>query len=309
MGTINVKSIPPDAEDIPILDADGYYVGTEVEAALDEVGLLKAPLASPTFTGAVIVPSATAATHAARKESVDLKVSRAGDTMAGALTLASDPTGSLDAATKQYVDTYGLGGDPASSASSVSIADADSYYVGTEVEAALQEVGLLKAPLASPTFTGSVIVPAADAATEAAQVSAIDATTGRLAIGGVELGDTGWRDVTDDCTATLTAGAVHIKRQGSRVYIKLTSDARLADTSTYYVLPSGFVPDNDYHFGSFGATRPANLDKITFQRLRNASLSTVQVPAPYDATAYYVNHTVDVPCSRAWPSSLPGTAA
>lgn len=41
----------------------------------------------------------------AAKTSVDGKVSKAGDTMTGPLTLAADPTASMQAATKQYVDS------------------------------------------------------------------------------------------------------------------------------------------------------------------------------------------------------------
>lgn len=35
------------------------------------------------------------------------RVLRSGDTMQGTLTLAQDPVGSFDAATKQYVDAHG----------------------------------------------------------------------------------------------------------------------------------------------------------------------------------------------------------
>jgi hypothetical protein len=76
-------------------------------------------------------------------------------------------------------------GPDAQAATEVSITDAGGYYTGTNVETALAEVGVdiaaleaadaLRAPIANPTFTGNVIVPDADAATEAMNRQTSDA--------------------------------------------------------------------------------------------------------------------------------------
>jgi hypothetical protein len=62
-------------------------------------------------------------------------VSRGGDTMTGALTLAADPSGALDAATKQYVDNLASGLKPkasvrAASTANVNIASAPASLDG-----------------------------------------------------------------------------------------------------------------------------------------------------------------------------------
>lgn len=66
------------------------------------------------------------------------------------------------------------------SATNISITDTGAFYVGSEVEAALQEVGAflaLKAPLASPSLTGSPTAPtqtASDNSTKIATTAYVD---------------------------------------------------------------------------------------------------------------------------------------
>lgn len=83
---------------------------------------------SAAMTAELLLANSTPSTAlaAASKGYVDTKVSKAGDTMTGALTLAADPVSALQPATKQYVDA----------------ADA------------------LKANLAGATFTGAVTLSA-----------------------------------------------------------------------------------------------------------------------------------------------------
>lgn len=72
---------------------------------------LKAPLASPAFTGNPTAPTpaqndndTTIATTAFVANAAQSKVAKAGDTMTGPLILNADPSSGLGAATKQYVD-------------------------------------------------------------------------------------------------------------------------------------------------------------------------------------------------------------
>jgi hypothetical protein len=90
----------------------------ELEALLG----LKAPLASPAFTGVPTVPTAangTNSTQAASAAFVQQEltntlltyVPKSGATMTGLLTLSADPSSALHAATKQYVDSVAAGLD------------------------------------------------------------------------------------------------------------------------------------------------------------------------------------------------------
>ena len=96
----------------------GKPVSTATQTALD----LKADLAGPTFTGTVVLPSTTSigdvsATELGYLDGVTSSVQTqltarlplAGGTMTGALTLSADPSASLHAATKQYVDNTASG--------------------------------------------------------------------------------------------------------------------------------------------------------------------------------------------------------
>lgn len=107
---------------------------------------LKAPLASPTFTGTVTVPAPSGNTDASTKGYVDtglaLKAPLASPTFTGTVTVPT-PSNSTDASTKGYVDT-GLSA---------------------------------KAPLASPTFTGTVTVPTPSSDTDAATKNYVDVTS------------------------------------------------------------------------------------------------------------------------------------
>lgn len=98
-------------------DAD-KPVSTAQQTALN----LKADLAGPTFTGTVVLPSTTSIGDVSSTElgylndvtsaiqtQLNDKLSKTGGTMTGALTLSADPSASLHAATKQYVDNTASG--------------------------------------------------------------------------------------------------------------------------------------------------------------------------------------------------------
>ena len=153
-----------------------------------------------------------------------------------------------------------------------------------------------------PTFTGSVTVPAGNAAGEAAQVSAYDATTGRLAIGGVEMGSTGWRDLTAAQTNGWAFTTIQLHRNGSHctlrgVWPTTADDSKTSDT--FYTLPSGYrssllldqpVRNPSTVAGPFIRINVAG----ALQALSSSSTSTVYFSITWVTTA-------------AWPTSLPGT--
>lgn len=71
---------------------------------------------------------------------------------AGAYFAATD----VEAALQEIGSTLG---SLSAAAVDISIADAGAYFAATNVETALQEVATTKAPIASPTFTGTVTLP------------------------------------------------------------------------------------------------------------------------------------------------------
>jgi microcystin-dependent protein len=94
--------------------------------------------------GAVTTAFQTADTH---------KVNKAGDTMAGILTLSADPANNLDAATKQYVDTHAVIGPP-------SIPDApDAAHTYGRIGGATPSWSPAL-PLAGGAVTGPITLPA-----------------------------------------------------------------------------------------------------------------------------------------------------
>jgi hypothetical protein len=99
---------------------------------------------------------------------------------------------------------------------------------------------------------GTVAVSPATAAGQAPQVTAIDAVTGRLAIGGVEMGSTGRRNVTADMSNIDPAntGQLLVTRVGNVVTWDFNQLLLLAGTGVINLsttLPLGFRPDRLTH--------------------------------------------------------------
>lgn len=103
----------------------GYLDGVTslIQTQLDDLGTDKADLESPTFTGTVSgvtssmvglgsvdnTSDADKPVSTAQQAALDTKLSLAGGTMTGKITLDGDPTQALHAVTKQYVDSVEAG--------------------------------------------------------------------------------------------------------------------------------------------------------------------------------------------------------
>jgi hypothetical protein len=178
----------------------------------------------------------------------------------------------------------------------------------------------------------SVTVPAATAATQAAQVSAIDAATGRLAIGGIEMGSTGWRRLVEyDATGTLVSGTafptqftaqttgvqyIDIKRAGNYMFMRMsrfftatTAIGAGAIISWNVPIPYGFTTDYE-GVGSFDNAPISRLagirvfnNSLLFRFDSAASQGQVLFGNPSGGTSNYG----PVPALDAWPTVLPGT--
>jgi hypothetical protein len=85
----------------------------------------------------------TTSLHAATKQYVDTRVLKSGDTMTGTLTLNADPTTSLHAATKQYVDTRVLkSGDTMTGALTLNADPTTSLHAATKQYVDNREFGV-----------------------------------------------------------------------------------------------------------------------------------------------------------------------
>ena len=146
----------------------------------------------------------------------------------------------------------------------------------------------------------SVLVPAPTAANQAAQTTAIDATTGRMAINGIEMGDTGWRSVTQENGWAFTE--FKIRRIGNQVFCEGVWPINADDnktSATVFTLPWGWQPGQliDHPVRQPGA--PPDI----FLR---SNVGNIQ--AYNTATSTTIYFSVSWLTEHAWPSSLPGTA-
>jgi hypothetical protein len=169
------------------------------------------------------------------------KVAKTGDTMTGPLTISTQyPFVALNSSTagEQLIEFREAGvrrvriwRSDGSDALYVSVYDA----AGTVIRHAMAVFGD-----GSLDFSTAPVmwVPAISGPSQAAQVTAYDATTSRLAIGGREIGDTGWRTlVTWTAAGALTkgtlgadfvpvagvAGSIQVRRVGAQVWMAITA--------------------------------------------------------------------------------------
>ena len=169
-------------------------------------------------------------------------------------------------------------------------------------------------------------VPAATAATHAAQVSAIDAATGRLAIGGREIGDTGLRKIATWTAAGVvtgtmpvglepipgTAGYITMQRTENVVEVKFWQ-ARIKTVAAGHInLPTGFGPTN----GNMGVYDRG--ESIVAHRPGTGTVLLLMTPQSLSGTEWWISGSVNDQLSvganmkflttQAWPATLPGFA-
>ena len=169
----------------------------------------------------------------------------------------------------------------------------------------------------------AVAVPAATVATHAAQVSAIDAVTGRLAIGGVEMGSTGWRNISTAFKAALNAASakfvttgaafdVYIRRDGKQVtlsvYDNFQTDGTAFNQVVANLIPAGFRPSG----GLWEAYWEAGLitDRGTSTVVGKFLVNLSNGEAEFDMTVANDPNTgfkASWISTAAWPTSLPGS--
>ncbi len=154
--------------------------------------------------------------------------------------------------------------------------------------------------------SAAVEVPAPTGAGQAAQVTAVDPTTGRMDLNGVPLGDTGWRAVPLlNGWAALTC---NLRRIGSTVHMSLIHvSAAEASSADAAIIPYGFTFAG--HSGAVGYLGDA----------RSASSANFKSTAVLSAGSTLRLHTgmagggnsgqLSWATTDPWPTSLPGTPA
>ena len=272
-GTYSENTSPADADllvSVDVSDTTGDATGSTKRLSLS--GLRTFFGASPTFTGTTTTAALTATDG----------------------ILSSGSTGSSVPSAKglEVINTNATSGEQRFKLSVTNAGDA--FVARSDGEFRL-------------TDNTSVSVPAATAATHAAQVSARDATYGQLAIGGVEMGDTGWRDVTADAAAALTAGTIRMKRHGNTVHVSLLG-TKMAVNTTYYTLPTGFGIDNYsgmYYSFSQLARSAASVNTVWMRSIGQA-LHISSHTGTWNASGDYLNASFSFETQNAWPATLPG---
>lgn len=171
----------------------------------------------------------------------------------------------------------------------------------------------------------SLTIPAATAATHAAQVSAIDAATGRLAIGGREIGDTGWRDITSFIHAGVlhasNAGKLLVKRNGDMVTLFTfnlwlaagTGLVNLLDGTPGHLIPTGFQVSGQGAFQLLHSFRSnSGVEVSNFSIYSGAALAWVSETILTSGTTTSTRPPISLMgqvtylTSDVWPASLPG---
>lgn len=174
------------------------------------------------------------------------------------------------------------------------------------------------------TMTGPLVVPAPTAASHAAQVTAIDPATGRLAIGGMEIGTTGRRDMTSlilpGALDPANTGTLVVSRTGQVVtwefsrLLLAAGSGTLNLLSTGSIVPAGFRADAPTSASGGDVTRGNNLTvrqqvtclTITLAWLWEQPLSGVSTNTRPDVgITGQLSYRVISP----WPTTLPGTPA
>lgn len=152
-------------------------------------------------------------------------------------------------------------------------------------------------------------------------VTARDTSLGRLAIGGYEVGDTGWRDVASSWGGgNFTWNNLYVRRIGSIVKIQGNFEFTAASSSAALVsLAAGFQSNNPVVDGLNAAMRyvpllhPADAYDTTNQGVPALGFAASIYLSSSHKAIYGQGNPVyivaEFTTDDAWPTSLPGTAA
>ena len=129
-----------------------------------------------------------------------------------------------------------------------------------------------------------------------------DSVGTRVFIGDVMVyGDTGWRDVTSTLEAngaTGVSGRLRIKRTAGLVWVS-ADDLQVASGTVV------LIPDAQFAIDADNATYPGALYNLAGDKMQR--LDTALLRFSVTGTGCRLRDLRSYPCTRAWPTSLPGT--
>lgn len=181
----------------------------------------------------------------------------------------------------------------------IALTNADLTIEAVHVHNVTGAVSLSNAP--------SVAGPAATAVGHLSQVSAINAATGQLQLGGYEVGDTGDRNISADgenSNEWSLPGSTVLRRKGSTVWL-YTNVTGLASpiSDVVYTLPIGFRPGENIYPGIWCSTAsPA----VVVRCFVNTAGTVNAQSSVMDSGTWLLNAVWMT--EDAWPSTLPGVA-
>ena len=160
------------------------------------------------------------------------------------------------------------------------------------------------------TGAGSVSVPAAaDGDTDtAARTTDFDSATGQVQVNGVEVGDTGWRDVSGELVNGWVAATCRVRRSGEVVEMHFSGlDPTSATSPDFWVSSTGFAP----RFSTFGTCQVSNSSGIPVAATSGLMVASNGDWRAVDSGTTKYNGTISFLASdaAAWPAALPGTPA
>lgn len=290
--------IPDPVPGAIIETAWGQAVADELNTGIPNDLAAKINKSGDTMTGPLVVPDATADGEALAYDQASWQLGAG--RIEGPGSLAIDSTTPLvitqEDGNGASLDIRRISDDE----SRVRVLDAaQSAYTEIRFETLTRTINM-------ETGAAIVEVPAISGTSQAAQVTAYDATTGQLAIGGHEIGDTGLRDVSSLLTTGWTADTFNIRRTGNVVEAQISNmDYSSGGSATFATLPTGFRPAANFNAlassvaATSGAAASIRVCTIT------SSTGTWTASTGVDDFNIYVTFTTD----DAWPSSLPGSAA
>lgn len=198
---------------------------------------------------------------------------------------------------------------------------ADAAAAGWTTDAELTAAQALKVSKTGDTMTGALTVIAATAAGHASRVSAINATTGRVAVDGMEIGDTGWRNVSGDMLDLTNwrlrspGGLMHLRRIGNMVMWRCHVVSTAANTQLTNEIPVGFLPDTP----SLSFLEPVTYSLTADAAIPNAvaagaytdsvSGKRIRLPSAAGVVGATLAWKFSYTAQTAWPTTLPGTPA
>lgn len=160
----------------------------------------------------------------------------------------------------------------------------------------------------------SVSVPAPTGARQAAQTTAIDVTTGRMAINGIEIGTSGARNIphTELINGWSSSGGsfATIQRVGNMVTVAVQGLGGQDNTSAaFWNVPSGFRPAD----AAFARTAVADGMGGVYRLYMGGNalaLTTLSANVGGNPTTDIASlfFSISYATADAWPTSLPGTA-